>query len=410
MRTMKSRISVAGLVGATLSWTMAWGSTGTILFNPVAFPPGVCGFSRISSDGNKVAMHQPINSSDSYAIGYDGSSAKVYLIFMGRNWWDSDHHKEVAGVDAMIESAKGILSSSYLSGIVQYGSSGLANFAGYWIDIDNDASAPPWSNANFCYPHFTGPPNGSCMSGNPMYFEAKTAIAKNPSWAPSQMTNDDARSNPIYVEIRDSGCNGGSNDNGYGPQPTDLPGYKYLSSSVNFVDLGVRSVDDVACFSTTFSHEVAERMSTGGINNLGGSNGGYGGQCTNASQIADGEAEYANYFVQLNAPSSPLVTFYWSVMDQAFIVPDGYLPDGFTDNTLARILLSGLWNSQGGHAYLRQGVLSYIVPGIATTPISVIDTQIQAYTIDSSANIYGLSTRVRSRNTLARGRHGAGPR
>jgi hypothetical protein len=390
---MKSRTSIGGLVGATLSWTAAWGSTGTILFNPVAFPAGDCSFSRISSNGNKLTMYQPISSSDSYAIGHDGSRAKVYLIFMGLGWYDSYHNKEVAGVDAIIESAKDILSSPYLSGIAQYGSSGLADFAGYWIDIYNDGSAPPWSNANFCYPHFTGGPNGSCVSGNPAYFEAKTAIAKNPSWAPSSTTNDDARSNPIYVEIHYGGCGGGSNGNGYGPQPSDLPGYKYLSSSVNFIDISVGSVDDVTCFSSTFSHEVVERMSTGGINNLGGSNGGYGGQCTNASQIADGEAEYANYLARLSTPSAPLVTSYWSVMDQAYIVPSGYIPDGFTDQP-ARILLSGFWNSEGGHASLRKGVLSYIVPdrpNVPSTPTSVIDTQIQAYTIDPSTNIYGLT-------------------
>jgi hypothetical protein len=403
MAKMKSKILAAtccGLVAATLSGT-AWGTTGTVLFKPVAFPTETWSFPRIFSNGmlgngKPVPMYRPIAGSDSYAVGYDGSSAKVYLIFMGPNWWDSDHNKEVAGADAIIESVKSILSSSYLSGLVQYGSSGLANYAGYWIDIYNDGSVPPWSNTNFCYPHYA---INSCLSNNPMYFEAKTAIAQNPSWAPSQTTSDDARSNPIYVEIHYGTCGGGSNDSGYGPQPTDLSGYKYLSSSVNFIDISIGSVNDVDCFSTSFSHELVERMSTGGKNNWGEPPV-LGGQSTTASQIADGEPNYANYNVRLSTPSSPLVTAYWSVMDQAFIVPGGYIPDGFTDKPVARILLDGFWNNQGAHVSLRQGVLSYIVPDrpyVTPIPTTVIDRQIQAYTIDvdssgaNNPNIYGLT-------------------
>ena len=40
-------------------------------------------------------------------------------------------------------------------------------------------------------------------------------------------------------------------------------------------------------------------------------------------QIADGEPEIAFYAGRLNGRNGPLVTSYWSVLDQAFIIPDG---------------------------------------------------------------------------------------
>ena len=456
--------AVIGTAGAT---------TGTVLFNPVSFPTETCAFSRVSDGGGKAPMSGPISGSDAYAIGHDGTIAKVYLIFMGPQWWDSDHNKEVPGVDAIVESVNAILSSPYLTGITQYGSNGLASYAGYWIDIYNDGSVPPWSNSAFCYPHFIR--NGSCLSNNPMYFEAKNALAAKPGWAPSVATSGDARDNPIFVEIHYGG-GGGGNDSGYTPQPTDLQGYHYLPYSVNYADIAINSVNDLTSFSAEFTHEIVERMSTGGIDI---SYGLLGGQCTNASQIADGEPNLSgpNYVVGLADPgfpnaggsgasvtsaagglatvsglsglsaanvggnlylsgaanvgnnggfqitsvqsstsvtvadpvgvagdanngriqwgTGPWVQAYWSVVDQAFIVPGGFIPDGRTD-TDARVLLDDVWNTQTAQVLLRQGQLAYFGRPYGYTPIDPTE-QMAAYAIDVDAtgannpNIYGLT-------------------
>src|SRR5262249_5357535 len=82
-------------------------------------------------------------------------------------------------------------------------------------------------------------------------------------------------------------------------------------------------------------HELAERMSDGtgqgiGMNGPAGIPG--DGEYANA-QISDNEPDAWRYTYRLG--SSLLVQAYWSVVDQAFIVPDGSRQD---------VVLAPIWN------------------------------------------------------------------
>jgi hypothetical protein len=244
-----------------------------------------------------------------------------------------------------------------LSQLKQYGSDGNATFGDFTIDTSLDPLT--WSKdyrlSNGTIDHTT----------NPMWFETDQILSNSnfSSWNPPA---GDARNSPIYVVVRYShdgtgaGAGaGGSNANG----PND-----YTARAVNVIDVAINAADQVDQFSWVFSHEIVERMSTGigGLSEVSPDNGG---------QIADGEpqAPFAFYALRLNGPSGPVVTSYWSVLHQAFIIPDGNL------NTF---LLIPVWNSNswtGKCLSLQQGNLYEITPPYT---ITLIDTEAQSYAIN----------------------------
>jgi hypothetical protein len=88
----------------------------TIVFNPVFGSETVSG----TNDGTQ---HPP-----------------VYLIFSGSYWSTAQGQTDEA---TLTNSAKNILSGPYLKGLTQYGSDGIANFAGTWQDNATVPSQPP---------------------------------------------------------------------------------------------------------------------------------------------------------------------------------------------------------------------------------------------------------------------------
>lgn len=313
-------------------WLLAMGvalvtmaANATTLFKPVGRPPEVFAF-------NSATMTEPLTSNP-YAL----NSPKVYLIFLGPDW--EQNGMPIPAVNSMIADAKEILNSPYLSGLKQYGSDGIATYAGFTIDTSFDPSTNP--------------------SFNPVWFETDR-ILSNPtfsSWNPPPGAGN-ARTSPIYVVVRYGGGPGGSN--AHGPN-------QYTSRAINVIDDLIPSADSVDWFSWVLSHEVAERMSSGigGLSEVYPDSGG---------QIADGEPEIAFYAGRLNGRNGPLVTSYWSVLDQAFIIPDG---------SLQRVLQVPIWNATswtGKCISLREGSLYEIAPPDQKT---LIDNPVHSYAISS---------------------------
>ena len=94
-----------------------------------------------------------------------------------------------------------------------------------------------------------------------------------------------------------------------------------------------------------------------------------------------------NYTYRLNG--SVLVQAYWSIVDQAFIVPDGKQQN---------IVLDPIWEGisptsfsfTGQFVSLRQGNLYELSPAVRTS--TLIDTQVSAYATDSLGDIFDLGT------------------
>jgi hypothetical protein len=302
----------------------------TTLFKPVGRPPEVFAFSG-------VTMTQPLTSNP-YAL----NSPKVYFIFLGPNWIQNG--KPSPAVSSMTADAKAILNSQYLSGLKQYGSDGIATYGDFTIDTTFDPSINPTFNP-------------VCVETDKILSDPNFS-----SWNPPP--GGDARTSPIYVVVRYGGGPGGSNDFG--------PNNKGCSRAVNVIDDLIPSADQVDSFSFVFSHEIVERMSSGiaGLYEVYPDAGG---------QIADGEPEGNNlYASRLNGSSGPEVTSYWSVVDQAFIVPDG---------NLQRVLLVPIWNSgnwTGKCLSLQQGNLYEISPPDQKI---LIDVQVQSFAINVQGGV-----------------------
>ena len=316
-----------------------------IIFKPVGRPPEVFNF-------NGALMSQPLSSNPDAL-----NSPKVYFIFVGPNW--EQNGAPSSAVNSMIADAKAILNSPYLTGLRQYGSDGKAIYGDFTIDTSLDPLT--WSK------DYTLPNGTIDHSTNPVWFETDR-ILSNPNFASWNPPAGDARTSPIYVVVRYGGGPGGSNN--FGPQAP------YSSRAVNVIDVVITSADQVDQFSWVFSHEIAERMSAGigGLSEVSPDSGG---------QIADGEPEGSDYYAwRLNGPDGPVVTSYWSFLDQGFIVPDG---------NLQRELLVPIWNGAswtGKCASLQQGSLYEATPPGAKT---LIDTHVQSYAATAGGRIFDLT-------------------
>src|SRR5262249_41684052 len=67
---------------------------------------------------------------------YKLQSPSVYLIFWGSYWLNDPKAQGFAVRDAV----SGVLNSSYLSGLTQYGSDGVASYGGMWFDNSDPAN------------------------------------------------------------------------------------------------------------------------------------------------------------------------------------------------------------------------------------------------------------------------------
>jgi hypothetical protein len=337
------------VLGLAMAAIAAAPAHSTILYRPVGDPPEVFNYG-----GKKISL--PLVSSQAL------NSPKVYFIFVGPNW--KKDGKASGALISMVNAAKAMLDSSYLSGLTQYGSDGHAVYGGYTIDTSYDPAKHP---------------------ANLMYIETDKILGEPDfsSWLPP--SGEDAGKSPIYAVVRyqandanDPGPFGGSNDNG----PN-----QYTTRATNNIDVAIASADQVDEFTWVFSHELVERISTGT-----GSLIGVGPDAGN--QICDGEPENAFYASRLPGTNGPLVTSYWSFIDQAWIIPDGK-PES--------VLLIPVWNNtswNGNFVSLQQGNL-YLISGynqqgstefVSTT--TKIDTQVQSFVINltgGNAFIYASS-------------------
>jgi hypothetical protein len=326
-----------------------------VLFPPTGFGPEV-----FSLNGNTI--YQPV--ADANAL----SSPKVYVIFVGPNFQNSDG-TPTAAVNQMVTAAKEIVQSSYLSRLSQYGSNGVAT----WGDFRVDPSLDPvgWSHT---YPN----PNGGApiTTTNPVWFEIDRTLSDPTysSWAPP--AGNSVLTSPIYVVARYvnksfgvGGSYGGSNDHG--------PLAPYESKAINGIDVTLTSADQVDEFTWVLSHELAERISTG-TSSL------YETSPNPGDQIGDGEPELGRFYAW-SLSSGPVVTSYWSVLDQAFVLPDG---------NPQRVLMTPIWagaNFTGNYVSMRTGNL-YAVSTPRTE--TLIDGHARSYvvaTLNGTASIFELT-------------------
>jgi hypothetical protein len=240
----------------------------------------------------------------------------VNVIFSGSYWTTSQGQQDQATI---LNSAQAIMSGPYLSGLEQYGSYGKATLGAHWTD----GNTLPIDTANKA----TSPTGGAVQS----FLQNSITFHHQAPGAYSVQTS------PIYVVISDPTSSnqytGGWNSPGTYEKLVYLPGYgEYVDrpESIHMIWFGTAmnganiNKDD---FSLIFSHELAETIS----DPTGGS---VGGVTVNppaaeplnlGDQISDNEPElgWAHYDYRLGGASGNLVQAYWSVKDQAFIVPDG---------------------------------------------------------------------------------------
>jgi hypothetical protein len=214
------------------------------------------------------------------------SSPAVYLFFWGPNaYWTSDK------VQKYSDAASKLLSSDYLSGVTQYGSDGKASYFRSQVDDTNTNPLP------------------SQLDEDEVEDQLDLLNQQN-ALLPTGRTT-------IYVFATPD----------TGPQMTGAAG-KNWGNGGNFLiwDGDTSSVDN---FSHVLSHELAESMSSpDGDGYMVNPGSGWPKDAVNvgpvsfdkSSQIGDNEPDQ-NYLFHLT--SGVQVQAYWSLNDQAYIVPDG---------------------------------------------------------------------------------------
>jgi hypothetical protein len=223
----------------------------------------------------------------------------VNLIFSGTTWTTQNEQP-------LIAAAQSILSSTYLSGLTQYGSDGKANYGTSWTDTTTVASNPSTSS---------------------LQTFLQTSITNHSSAEPGF---NDWQHAPIYVVISDptssAGANGGWNAGGTYNQSVL---WFQLPADIHMIWVGTSASSGTVVkdyFTLTLSHELAETISdpdSKGITITPPAGLPASLQTTGTPQISDFEPEPAggiHYGYRLNGY---LVQPYWSRQDNAFIVPDG---------------------------------------------------------------------------------------
>jgi hypothetical protein len=241
------------------------------------------------------------------------TSPPVYLLFWGSYWGTQ---QGVAQENQFINDVKTVVGSSYLRGLVQYGSDGKATFGAAVTDTSNPPPSFDMSDVNAEVQRATslggGLPPPAYTGGDPIYFVVTD---------PNAITGGDLKGAIGYNQLGQlyPGYVGGQKENVH----LGWVGNWWTSSAHNAVDR-----DN---FTTTFSHELAEAMTYSdsglGIN--------VQDQYGNSGQIADFEAEAGTYGYAYRL-GGVLVQAYWSVRDGRYIVPDGNVQE---------FALSPIWNN-----------------------------------------------------------------
>ncbi len=271
----------------------------------------------------------------------------VNLIFSGSYWTTTQGQTDE---NTLTAAAKSILSGPYLSGLTEYGSDGKANFGQSWNNSTTVASNPSTSS---------------------LQTFLQSAIDNHTSAVPGF---NDWQHAPIYVVISDptssAGNNGGWNAGGTYNQAFIL-GLK-LPANIHMVYVGTSTQSGSVVkdfFTETLSHELAETISdpdSKGIqvnppSTLPSSLLNPGGH-----QIGDYEPEQNNgihYGYRLF--DGNLVQPYWSVQNNAFIVPDG---------STQNFTLAPIWNTSNNFTGTYNLTVTGDQEGINTSDAIRIDT------------------------------------
>jgi hypothetical protein len=269
------------------------------------------------------------------------NSPTVYLIFWGRGWGQNQLPGPSA-VTTLANDARAVLSSTYFSGLREYGSDGNAVYGGSWTDATTD---PP-ANYNVG--------GGSPIDIADRQGEIGKAITSNPFCTPS---GPSITQSPIYLAIPVGGSSGWNSQRTYG------------SDTINMCSVGGASNSSGTTYEDWFtqalSHELAERISdpgSGGVTIFFPSDSSFPGYINetttppsvnndpyltgdqaylaNGSQIGDGEQEpggQAHYGYRLNGVK---VQSLWSAQTPAssgvlgaFTDDSGYPPSTSTPST-----------------------------------------------------------------------------
>jgi hypothetical protein len=221
--------------------------------------------------------------------GYKLSSPPIYLIFWGTYWTTTDGNTYA---NNLVDAAKRVISSDYLSRLTQYFNDGQASYGAPWIILSDPSSG---------------------FSTRDIDNVVQSAIDDPSSPIPE---SDSGPHEPIYVVVTPPDIvSDQSDDGGYHTMfhDQDLP-----SDYDDLPEAWVGTDGTIDTFSDAFSHEVAETM-TDPIPNQGITvSPGSSFTDVTAPEICDNEAEYYDYRV-----NNSLVQSYWSYEDSAYIVPDG---------------------------------------------------------------------------------------
>jgi hypothetical protein len=293
----------------------------TVVFEPVGYGPAT-----VQIAGQTVTQGTPVTSNP-YAL----TNPSLYFIFEGTGWQNPDG-SAVSSVSTMLSEAQQMLNSSYFRDLTEYGVNTMPSYtAGNWtIDTTTDAHPDQDNNVNHIW---------QCV---------QYALANNPAWDPPS-PNDSALNSPIYIQVRYGNTGGWGGSNSYSPSgdkgiPANYPW------AVNVIDVDIPTTTSVDGFTWTLSHELVERLFTG----IGGLYVTAPSQDT--PQICDGEPEGKdNYYSRLGGSSGPLVTSYWSVQSNAFIVPD---PSG-----TPTVDLYPVWNGVGTSSPSYTGTYAMTIEG-----------------------------------------------
>jgi hypothetical protein len=231
----------------------------------------------------------------------------VFFIFSGNSWGGSADSPKAQKI---LNAAKKLLDSPYLSGVEQYDSFGGAHFGG--AIFTSKALQGGFSEGNF---------------------DDVVHDAFENRGLPEPDDFQDPAPSPIYVVVTDPGIRNKPDDNGVTAVGYNMRGFGD-PLDLDWANEIWANGDSPDSFSHTFSHELAETMTdvdSGGYEVLPGPN--WTGSTDNADQIGDYEG--SNYAYRMN--NGVLAQPYWSSDDHGWLGPDGNGPTPFTQKLVVTI-------------------------------------------------------------------------
>jgi hypothetical protein len=274
--------------------------------------------------------------------GHDGlQHPTLNLVFSGK-YWDTTQGQQDESV--LFGSVVSILRGPYLSGLTQYGADGKVLIGQQWNDPTTVSSNPSGLDLNLFL-------DGSILGHG---------------------TYPGFEHDPIYVVISDPNSSNGDNAgwNGYGV-------FAYLPVGIHMVWIG--TITDASnhvskdAFTDVFSHELAETISQVTINTPPGLPASVKGD----NQIADHEPDGGRYLYRLDGN---LVQAYWSIRDQAFIVPDNkvqkfqVVPIWNADNTFSKTFNLNVTGDQLGANYADQVQIGFDYVDLHIPGVTIFNT------------------------------------